>query len=116
MNHMYEHKKQPLASAQKFRARVLNNLIVASVSLSLFLTIGVFGYHFLAGALWIDAFHNAAMILSGMGPVIEIPTDAGKIFSSIYAIFSGILFISMIGFILTPVVHRAFHRFHLEDR
>ena len=116
MNHMYEHKKQPLASPQKFRARVLNNLIVALVSLSLFLTIGVFGYHFLAGALWIDAFHNAAMILSGMGPVVTIDTVSGKLFSSAYAIFSGVLFISLIGLVIAPIVHRAFHRFHIQDK
>lgn len=113
---MYEKKRQPLASPQKFRKRLLNNFLLAAIALFAFLLVGTVFYHYLAPAPWIDAFHNAAMILSGMGPVIEIHTDGGKIFSSIYAIVSGVLFISMIGFVLTPFVHRAFHRFHLEEK
>jgi hypothetical protein len=78
--------------------------------------IGVIGYRYLAPALWIDAFHNASMILSGMGPVINITNDAGKIFSSIYAIVSGVVFITTIGIILAPAIHRFFHRLHLQEK
>jgi len=56
------------------------------------------------------------MILSGMGPVIEIETVGGKIFSSAYALFSGVVFITNVGVILAPAVHRIFHRLHLEDK
>jgi hypothetical protein len=69
----------------------------------------------LAPSTWIDAFHNASMILSGMGPVIYIKTDQGKWFSSFYALFSGIVFITNIGFILAPAVHRLFHVLHIEE-
>jgi hypothetical protein len=64
---------------------------------------------------WLDAIHNASMILSGMGPVVEIKTTAGKWFSSFYALFSGIVFITNIGILLAPVMHRIFHRLHMED-
>jgi hypothetical protein len=79
------------------------------------LSIGVVGFHFTSGATYIDAFHNASMLLSGMGPVISINNTGGKIFSSLYAIFSGVIFITNIGVILAPLVHRLYHRLHLEE-
>lgn len=113
---MYEHKHQPLASKEKYHARLINNVAIALGALIAFLAVGVFGYHYTAGVAWIDALHNASMILSGMGPVVTIDTVSGKLFSSAYAIFSGVLFISLIGLVIAPIVHRAFHRFHLQDK
>ena len=113
---MYEHRKQPLASKVTFYQRVIKNIVIALIIMTVCLAIGIVGYHFLANAAWIDALHNASMILSGMGPVIEIQTVSGKIFSSAYALFSGIVFITNVGVILAPAVHRIFHRLHLEER
>jgi len=79
------------------------------------LLIGVLGYHYTAGIGWLDSLHNASMILSGMGPVVEINTTIGKLFSSFYALFSGIIFITNIGFILAPAIHRFFHRMHVQQ-
>jgi hypothetical protein len=83
--------------------------------LTICLAIGVFGYHFFAKLAWLDSLHNASMILSGMGPVAEIKTVSGKLFSSFYALFSGVAFITNIGLLLTPVVHRFFHKMHVEN-
>lgn len=113
---MYEHRKQPLAPKSTFYQRILRNIIIALFIMAVCLVIGVAGYHYIAEAAWIDALHNAAMILSGMGPVIEIQTASGKIFSSAYALFSGIVFITNVGVILAPALHRVFHRLHLEDK
>ena len=115
---MYEHKKQKLAPMNTFYQRVLKHIIIAFLILGFCLLVGVFGYHITAEANWLDSLHNASMILSGMGPVIENPQSisvGGKIFSSIYAIFSGVIFITNIGFILAPAVHRFFHKLHLEE-
>mgnify|MGYP003597692798 FL=1 len=112
---MYEHRKQPLASKATYYQRVLKNVLVAGFIMAICLVIGVIGYHFLAQAGWIDSFHNASMILSGMGPVIEIKSTSGKIFSSLYALFSGVVFITNVGIILAPALHRLYHRLHLED-
>ena len=112
---MYEHKKQPLLPAKKFYHRVLNSILLACSILAICLVIGVFGFHFICGATYIDSFHNASMLLSGMGPVIVITNAGGKIFSSLYAIFSGVVFITNIGVILAPIVHRVYHRLHLEE-
>ena len=112
---MYEKKNQPLASQRVFFIRLGRNMIFMLILILLTLLIGVVGYHYLAGAEWIDAFHNASMILSGMGPVITIETHTGKIFSSFYALFSGLVFVTNIGVLLAPVMHRIMHRVHLEE-
>jgi hypothetical protein len=111
----YEHRTQPLLPLRLFYLRVARNIVIALLVLAICLLIGVIGYHAWAGAGWIDAFHNASMILSGMGPVIEIKTTAGKIFSSLYALFSGVVFITNIGVILAPSIHRLLHRFHVQE-
>ena len=113
---MYEQRKQKLAPKSVFYRRMLHNIIIALIIMAVCLIIGVLGYHYTANIPWIDAMHNASMILSGMGPVVEITTVSGKWFSSVYALFSGIVFITNVGVILAPAVHRLFHRLHLEDK
>jgi len=112
---MYEHKKQKLAPMRVFYQRVLRNIMIAILIMAFCLLIGILGYHFWGEADWLDSLHNSSMILSGMGPVIEIKTVSGKIFSSLYALFSGIVFITNIGIILAPTLHRLYHRLHLEE-
>ena len=112
---MYEHKRQMLAPMSIFYQRVLKNIMLAIFILNICLLIGIAGYHYTSEAGWLDSLHNASMILSGMGPVIEINTVSGKIFSSFYALFSGIVFITNIGIILAPALHRLYHSLHLEN-
>jgi hypothetical protein len=76
---------------------------------------GIIGYKFTGPMSWIDALHNASMILGGMGPVVIIETFWGKIFSSFYALFSGVIFITSIGVLIAPIAHRFFHKMNLED-
>ena len=111
---MYEKKTQPLASQKVFFIRLGRNLFLMLILILFSLLIGVIGYHYLAEASWIDAFHNASMILSGMGPVINIASETGKIFSSFYALFSGLVFVTNVGVLLAPVMHRIMHKIHLE--
>ena len=112
---MYEHKKQKIVPMRMFYKRIMTNIVIASLIMLFCLLIGIAGYHYAAGITWLDSLHNASMILSGMGPVVEIKTDGGKWFSSIYALFSGVIFITNIGVILAPAIHRLFHRLHLEE-
>lgn len=112
---MYEHRKQRLAPMKIFYQRVLKNILLAAGILFICLVIGILGYHYTSDIPWLDALHNASMILSGMGPVVEITTTTGKLFSSLYALFSGVVFITNIGIILAPAMHRMFHRLHIED-
>ncbi|CAN5254964.1 hypothetical protein BH09BAC2_BH09BAC2_00160 [soil metagenome] len=113
---MYEHKSKPLAPKNVFYRRQARNFLYGMLILSLCLSIGITGYHFFGKANWLDAVHNASMILSGMGPVIEMKTTSAKIFSSFYALFSGVVFITNIGLIIAPSAHRFLHKLHLEER
>ncbi|MBA4224294.1 MAG: hypothetical protein C0458_26510 [Methylobacterium sp.] len=63
----------------------------------------------------VDAFVNAAMILSGMGPMTELKTAGGKLFAGFYAIFSGLFVVIATGFVLAPILHRVLHSFHIEE-
>jgi hypothetical protein len=112
---MYEHRTKPLLPRRLFFRRVVRNTVLGSAVLLVALGAGMIGYHFLEQLPWLDAFLNAAMILSGMGPVATLQTAAGKLFAGSYALFSGIVLILVLGIIFAPVVHRALHKFHLED-
>ncbi len=80
------------------------------------LSIGIAGYAGFEGMSLTDAFLNAAMILSGMGPAAELKTEAGKVFAGFYAIFSGLIIVIATGFVLAPIFHRVLHSFHVEQR
>jgi hypothetical protein len=67
-----------------------------------------------AGLGWIDSLLNAAMILTGMGPVDQLQTNEAKIFASLYALFSGVAFLTIVAILMAPLVHRFLHRFHIE--
>jgi hypothetical protein len=110
----YEHRHAPLLPFPSFLRRMLESFALMSSLVGTALGIGVGGYHWIAGLGWIDALLNASMILGGMGPVDTLRTDASKIFASIYALFSGVVFISSIGVFVAPLVHRFLHKFHLE--
>jgi hypothetical protein len=79
------------------------------------LLIGVLGYHYIADLGWIDSFYISSMILTGMGPTSEITCVAGKIFSSFYALFSGIIFLTTAAIFISPIAHRLLHVLHVED-
>jgi hypothetical protein len=112
---MYEHRSEPLLSQWAFYGRLARSFGVALAIVSFSLGMGTAGYHFTAGLPWIDALLNAAMILTGMGPVDPIKTTAGKLFATFYALYSGIAFLTMMAVLASPIVHRFMHKFHLED-
>lgn len=113
---MYEHKKQPLATKRTYYKRIGRSVLLALFILFVSLLIGIIGYHYTTGMTWLDALLNASMILSGMGPVDTITQASGKWFASFYALFSGVVFITNIGLILAPAIHRIMHRLHVEDK
>lgn len=111
---MYEHRSRPLISRTEFFFRVLRHGLLAIGIVFVALGIGILGYHWFEGMPWIDATLNASMILGGMGPVNALNTVGGKLFASAYALFSGVVFIGVMGLVLAPFAHRLIHRFHLE--
>ena len=112
---MFEHRSAPLLPFGQFLRRLLNSVGLVAFLVVVALGIGILGYHAMAGLPWIDALLNASMILAGMGPVDELHSNHAKLFASAYALFSGVVFISSIGVVAAPVVHRFLHKFHMEE-
>lgn len=99
----------------QFFIRLGRYALFALVLIIISIGVGVLGYHYLARLNWIDSFHMASMILTGMGPVAEMPDDTAKVFSSFYALYSGMAFLSMTAVFLTPIIHRLLHILHVES-
>ncbi|MBD0255228.1 MAG: hypothetical protein ICV83_05870 [Cytophagales bacterium] len=112
----FENRRQSLLPTRRFLQRMLRYSLIAGALLGVSLLLGMLGYHFVGELPWIDAFLNAAMILTGMGPVDRLPTDAGKLFAGLYALYSGIAFLSTATLLFAPVAHRFLHRLHVEDK
>ncbi len=110
----FESKHQPVLSRPAFAQRLVRSVAAATLLIGLSLLGGMAGYHYFENMAWIDAFANASMILSGMGPLGPLETRAGKLFAGFYALYSGLALILATGLIFAPVVHRVFHRFHVE--
>ncbi len=115
---MFEHRSQPLLPRRQFIRRALNYAIVSALLLLLSLYMGMLGYRYFAGVGWVDAFYNAAMILTGMGPALDLDAmapgarDGVKVFAGLYALYSGVVFLAASGLVLTPLLHRFFHKLH----
>lgn len=112
----FEHRGQRPLSKRHFALRMVRSATFALGITAGALALGMAGYHWIGGLGWVDSFLNAAMILGGMGPVDPMVHDAGKIFSGCYALFSGLVFIALAGFLVAPVAHRVLHRFHYDEK
>jgi hypothetical protein len=110
----FEHRRQAVISRRRFVARMFIAVGLWMILTLAGLAIGILGYAEFEGMSFVDAYVNAAMILSGMGPIGELKSTAGKVFAGSYAIFSGLIIVIATGFILAPIFHRVLHRFHVE--
>ena len=113
---MFEPFHQPLLPRRLFLQRMTRFAIAALLLVAVAWLIGILGYKLLEGMSWIDATLNAAMILGGMGPVDPLHTDAGKLFASFYALFSGMIFLVAAGVLIAPILHRFLHQYHLAPQ
>ena len=111
----FEHTSKPLLDARSFYQRQLKFMLYAFGFLTICLGIGMVGYHSIAGLDWVSSYHNATMILSGMGEIDHMSTNSAKIFSGTYALLSGVVFLVTIAVMLSPIVHRFLHRLHVEE-
>ena len=112
---MFEHHSKPLISRRAFAKRIFLWFSITCTLTALSLIAGIYGYHHYEDMSLIDATLNAAMILGGMGPVDTLHTDSGKIFASLYALYSGLFLVICGGLLLAPVFHRVLHIFHEKD-
>ena len=112
---MFERGSQPLLSRSAFLKRQLNFFGYSMLILCGSLGIGMLGYHYFSHLNMIDAFFNATMILTGMGPAAPMTTDGAKIFSGCYALFSGVIFLTTVAVLFAPIIHRLLHRMHIDE-
>ena len=112
---MYEHHTHRLLEWPAFLRRASYHLGLGALVIGVGVGIGTTGYHFVGKLAWIDAFLNAAMILSGMGPVDRMTGDGAKMFAALYALFSGLVFVSAVGFVVAPWLHRLLHAIHFDE-
>jgi glucan phosphoethanolaminetransferase (alkaline phosphatase superfamily) len=109
-----EHRKQQVVSLPRFFLRLWRYSLVCIILIVFSVSIGMLGYHFVGDLNGLDSFYMASMILTGMGPVAEMKTQASKLFSSFYALYSGIAFLSITAVFFAPIIHRVLHILQVE--
>lgn len=112
---MFEKKDESLLPAPEFYWRLVRSFGLTLLIVAFSLLLGSAGYHYFGDLPWIDALLNAAMILTGMGPVDHMNSAAGKLFATFYSLYSGVAFLSMVAVLTAPIFHRFLHKFHLEE-
>jgi hypothetical protein len=109
-----EHRKEKVAAFPKFILRMGRFAFFAFILVLFSVLAGTAGYKIFCGLSWVDSFYMACMILTGMGPVAEMKTDGAKLFSSVYALYSGVAFLSITAVFFAPIIHRLLHILHVE--
>jgi hypothetical protein len=112
---MFEQKHEKLAPLSVFVRRMVLSVVMAGLLITFALIIGILGYHQIAGFDWVDSLLEASMILGGMGPINALTSTGAKVFASGYALFSGLVFIAVMGIVLAPATHRMLHKFHIDE-
>jgi hypothetical protein len=111
----FEHRSKPLITRKAYFKRQFRFLLYALILLTFSLGIGMIGYKVCTGMSWMDAFLNASMILTGMGPIDVMKTPGAKLFAGSYALFSGVIFLSTVAVMFAPLVHRLLHLMHIDE-
>ena len=111
----FEHRHHEVLPMPAFLRRLALHFVMGGVFIAVSLAIGMAGYAGFEGKGWTESFLNASMILSGMGPMAPLPSDAAKIFAGLYALYSGLAVLAVAGLVFAPLIHRLLHRFHVED-
>ena len=111
----FENRKQKVSPFSHFLYRLGRYSLFAFGLVAISVLIGTIGYHFLGNIVWLDSFHMACMILTGMGPVNVLQTQGAKIFASFYALYSGVAFLTIVGVFFAPVIHRFLHQIQAVD-
>ena len=111
-----EHHTQKVVSFPKFIFRLIRYFLFAGGLIIFSVVMGMLGYHHYANLNWLDSFHMACLILTGMGPVSEMQSSGAKIFDSLYALYSGVAFLSITAVFFAPIVHRIMHILHVDEK
>ena len=111
---MFERRDQPLLPLHRFSARMAKTLGIAAAIDGVALVAGAFGFRQLEGLDWTDAWLNAALVLTGNGPVTRMQSAPGKVFLLLYALAGVVVFAAVISSVMAPILHRTLHAFHVD--
>ena len=111
----FERRSDKLAPVSIYLQRIIASLALACILILIALSVGIVGYHLIAGFNFVDSLLEASMILGGMGPVDQLTSDAAKLFAAVYALFSGLVFIAIMSIVIAPWVHRMIHVMHAKE-
>lgn len=109
-----ENRNEKVAPLPKFLKRLARYAGFAFALIAFSVSAGTIGYHYLADLNWVDSFYMACMILTGMGPIAEMSSDNAKLFSSFYALYSGVTFLSITAVFFAPIIHRLLHILQID--
>ena len=111
-----EHRRQKVLPWPRFILRVARYTLFCLLLIAFSVGLGTVGYHHYEKLDWLDSFYMASMILTGMGPTKNMIEDPAKVFSSFYAMYSGIAFLGITAVFFAPVIHRLLHILHVEEK
>lgn len=109
-----EHRKQKVVPFSRFLIRIGRYGLFSVLLIAISLCIGIWGYHYFGELNLLDSFYMSSMILTGMGPIAEMNSDEAKLFSSFYALYSGVAFLSITAVFFAPIIHRLLHILQVE--
>ncbi len=109
--HKIRNSDEGMESILFFFSKILKYLTLSALFIFLGLIVGILGYHWTAHLSWLDSLVEASMILSGMGPVNPLSTASAKVFASLYALFSGLIFVIGMGIVLSPLIYSLLGQF-----
>jgi hypothetical protein len=111
---MFERRSEPLLPFNRFLGRLMWGLVIAAVIDALALVIGAIGFRGFEGLPWTEAYLNAALVMTGNGPIARMGSTSGKVFLLVYALAGVVVFATVISCVAVPLLHRALHAFHLD--
>jgi len=111
---MFEHSRQPLLPRKQFYVRILRSILVSALMLIITVLAGAVGFRVIEGFSWMDSVLNCVLIMTGVGTVGTIGSPAGKLFTGVYSLASTIVFFIILAIIVTPLLHRLLHKFHMD--
>jgi hypothetical protein len=111
---IYERKKDPPLSTRAFVRRMMRHGLLVALLIGVSTVVGTVGYHAFGDESWLDGFVNACMLLGGMGQVGDVQPTAGKLFSALFSLYAGLVFIVSLTTLAAPVMHRIIHKFHWD--
>lgn len=111
---MFEPHTEPLLSTSRFVRRMLTFLGIGATADAVIVLVGAGVFRLTDGLPWLDAFVDAAMVVTGNGPRHPIISSPGKVFLIFYALAGGTTYIIVAAIVLAPALHRLLHVLHLR--